>query len=116
MEALTCIDAGQVVCSLARERPWITLVRCPIGHAAGTVSVAGCCLARSPPLHGLVRSSRASTWRLVSHARNMSATRDKPHSLVDQLPEERLPVLRLIRNDGATGRRERAAAVLALVQ
>jgi hypothetical protein len=47
----------------------------------------------------------------------MSATRDELHFLVDQLPEERLvPVLRLIRGDDATGRRERALAALARVQ
>jgi hypothetical protein len=47
----------------------------------------------------------------------MSATRDELHFLVDQLPEERLvPVLRLIPGDDAAGRRERAAATLALVQ
>jgi len=48
----------------------------------------------SAPLDGLLRASRTSAWRLASYARNMSATRDELHVLVDQLPEERLmPVL-----------------------
>jgi len=47
----------------------------------------------------------------------MSAIRDELHSLVDQLPEERLvPVLRLIRGDDAAGCRKRALAALAQVR
>lgn len=43
--------------------------------------------------------------------------RDELHHLVDQLPEERLaPVLQLIREDAAAGRRAQAASTLARVQ
>jgi hypothetical protein len=47
----------------------------------------------------------------------MSGIRDELHSLVDQLPEERLvPVLQLIRGDEAAGRRKQALVTLAQVQ
>ncbi len=47
----------------------------------------------------------------------MSAMREEIHYLVDQLPEDRLaPVLQLIREDAAAGRRARAAALLRHVQ
>jgi hypothetical protein len=47
----------------------------------------------------------------------MSEVRDELHFLVDQLPEERLvPVLQLIRDDQAAGRRKRALVTLVQVQ
>jgi hypothetical protein len=53
----------------------------------------------------------------ASYTEHMSVMREELHHLVDQLPEERLaPVLQLIRQDTAAGRRERAAATLERVQ
>ena len=47
----------------------------------------------------------------------MSAMREELHHLVDQLPEERLaPVLQMMRQDTAAGRRERAVATLEHIQ
>ncbi len=60
---------------------------------------------------------RPSVSLFASYTRWMSEIRDELHSLVDQLPEDRLVmVLQLIRGDDAAGRRRRAAATLAQVQ
>jgi hypothetical protein len=60
---------------------------------------------------------RPSCSRLASYTQGMSGIRDELHSLVDQLPEERLgPVLQLIRGDEAAGRRKQALVTLAQVQ
>jgi hypothetical protein len=43
----------------------------------------------------------------------MSALRDEPHHLVDQLPEDRVaPVLALVRENAAPDRRSQAVATL----
>jgi hypothetical protein len=53
----------------------------------------------------------------ASYTGHMSVMREELHHLVDQLPEERLtPVLQLIRQETAAGRRERALATLERVQ
>jgi hypothetical protein len=60
---------------------------------------------------------RPSSSRLASYTQGMSGIRDKLHTLVGQLPEERLvPVLQLIRGDEAAGRRKQALVTLAQVQ